>query len=235
MASDESPPTGPLPMGRGLLVVFEGIDGAGKSTQVRRLTEALRMMGIPVRVDREPTDGPIGKRLRASATLGRLPAEEELELFILDRREHVEQFIEPGLRGGEVVILDRYYFSNAAYQGSRGLDWQEILRRNEAFAPAPDLLLWLDVPVEVSGHRIESRGEGGTEFEKKASLARCREIYARIRHPSLRRIDASRTPEDVGRDCVAEMLLLLVRRLVEETRLTAGEKHRWIRRWILAG
>lgn len=222
-------------MGRGLLVVFEGIDGAGKSTQVRLLAEALRRMGVPVRVDREPTDGPHGKRLRASATLGRLPAEEELELFILDRREHVTQFIEPGLCGGEVVILDRYYFSNAAYQGSRGLDWQEILRRNEGFAPAPDLLLWLDVPVEVSGQRIESRGEGGTEFEKKAALARCREIYAQIRHPSLRRIDASRTSDEVARDCFAEMLLLMVGRLVEATGLGAREKQRWLRRWIPVG
>lgn len=221
-------------MGRGLLVVFEGIDGAGKSTQVRRLTDALRVMGIAVRVDREPTDGPHGKRLRASATLGRLPAEEELELFILDRREHVTQFIEPGLREGEVVILDRYYFSNAAYQGSRGLDWGEILRRNEAFAPAPDLLLWLDVPIDVSGHRIESRGEGGTEFEKKASLARCREIYSQIRHPSMRRIDAGRTADEVAKDCLAEVLLLLVTRLVEETGLSAVERCRWIRRWVAA-
>lgn len=233
MASNVSPQSGLLPIGRGLLVVFEGIDGAGKSTQVRRLTEALKAMGVPVRVDREPTDGAHGKRLRASATSGRLPAEEELELFILDRREHVEQFIEPGLRAGEVVILDRYYFSNAAYQGSRGLDWREILRRNEAFAPAPDLLLWLDVPVEVSGHRIESRGEGGTEFEKKASLARCREIYAQIRHPALRRIDASRSADEVARDCVAEMLVLLLGRLVEEAGLSAGEKQQWIRRWVV--
>ena len=223
-----------FPIGRGVLVVFEGIDGAGKSTQVRRLVEKLRSMDIPVRVDREPTDGPHGKRLRASATLGRLAAEEELELFILDRREHVDQFIEPGLRAGEVVILDRYYFSNAAYQGSRGLDWLEILRRNETFAPPPDLLLWLDVPVTVSGDRIQFRGEGGTEFEKQASLVRCREIYSEIRHPSLRRIDAAQAPGEVGEACLAEVLLLLANRLQAEASVSAMDKLMLLRRWTTA-
>ena len=161
-------------------------------------------------------------------------AEEELELFILDRREHVDQFIEPGLRAGEVVILDRYYFSNAAYQGSRGLDWSEILRRNETFAPPPDLLLWLDVPVTVSGDRIQFRGEGGTEFEKQASLVRCREIYSEIRHPSLRRIDAAQAPGEVGEACLAEVLLLLANRLQAEASVSAVDKVMLLRRWMTA-
>jgi len=235
MASNDALPQQRFPLGRGVLVVFEGIDGAGKSTQVRRLADAVRSMDIPVRVDREPTDGPHGRRLRASATAGRLAAKEELELFILDRREHVVQFIEPGLRAGEVVILDRYYFSNAAYQGSRGLDWSEIIHRNEEFAPPPDLLLWLDVPITVSGDRIHSRGEGGTEFEKQASLTRCREIYSEIRHRSLRRIDAARTAEEVGEVCLAEVLLLLTERLQAEVNLSAVEKLGWMRRWVSGG
>jgi dTMP kinase len=221
-------------MGRGILVVFEGIDGAGKSTQVRRLTQTLRGLGVPLRVDREPTDGPHGRRLRASATQGRLTAEEELELFILDRKEHVDGFIEPGLAAGEVVILDRYYFSNAAYQGSRGLDWREILRRNEAFAPAPDVLIWLDLSIDASSERIQVRGEGGTEFEKRSVLERCSEIYAQIQHPALRRIDARRPVDLVARACLAEVQLALVQRLVGESRLDVAELLAWVRRWTLS-
>jgi len=220
-------------MGRGILVVFEGIDGAGKSTQVRRLTQSLRELGVPLRVDREPTDGPHGRRLRASATLGRLTAEEELELFILDRKEHVSGFIEPGLAAGEVVILDRYYFSNAAYQGSRGLDWREILRRNEVFAPAPDVLLLLDLSIDASSERIQSRGEGGTEFEKRGVLERCSEIYAQIRHPALRRVDARQSVELVAQSCLAEVQLALLQRLLSEKRVTAAELMGWVRKWMV--
>jgi dTMP kinase len=220
-------------MGRGILVVFEGIDGAGKSTQVRRLTHSLRELGVPFRVDREPTDGPHGRRLRASATLGRLTAEEELELFILDRKEHVAGFIEPGLAAGEAVILDRYYFSNAAYQGSRGLDWREILRRNECFAPAPDVLLLLDLSIDVSSERIQSRGEGGTEFEKRNVLERCSEIYAQIQHPALRRVDARQSVDLVAQCCLAEVQLALLQRLVPEKHLTAVELMGWVRKWTV--
>lgn len=196
---------------RGVLIVFEGIDGAGKSTQVRRLTEKLRELGFVVRVDREPTDGPHGRRLRASATEGRLSASEELELFIADRREHVSHFIEPGLKAGEVVILDRYYFSNAAYQGSRGLDWEEILRRNEEFAPPPDLLLWLDLAPELSGGRIRGRGNEANEFENLEMLQRCRGIFSRIQHPSLSRIDAG---QEI--DVVTELIFRRVSALLEQ-------------------
>jgi len=196
---------------RGVLVVFEGIDGAGKSTQVKRLTERLRDQGFVVRVDREPTDGPHGRRLRASATSGRLSPAEELELFIADRRDHVTDFILPGLDAGEVVILDRYYFSNAAYQGSRGLDWEEIIRRNEQFAPPPDLLLWLDLPPELSGDRIHGRGNEANEFEKLELLQRCRGIFSRIQHPALCRIDAS-----LGIDAVTGLIFERVSALLEQ-------------------
>ena len=198
-------------LGRGVLIVFEGIDGAGKSTQVTRLTASLRDLGFVVRVDREPTDGPHGRRLRASATEGRLSASEELELFIADRREHVRDFIEPGLKAGEVVILDRYYFSNAAYQGSRGLDWAEILRRNEEFAPPPDLLLWLDLDPELCGGRIQGRGNEANEFEKLELLQRCRGIFSRIQHPSLCRVDAGREI-----DVVTQLILNRVNLLMEQ-------------------
>ena len=117
----------------GFLVVIEGIDGAGKSTQARVLGEQLTARGHRVVLTREPTMGKWGKLLRESAETGRLSIEEEVEMFLKDRREHVEELILPRLREGCVVIVDRYYFSTAAYQGARGVDPQELLRRNEEF------------------------------------------------------------------------------------------------------
>ena len=168
-------------MSQGLFIVIEGIDGTGKSTQSKRLAEWFRSRGREVVLSREPTDGPWGKKLRESATTGRLSAEEELECFLNDRREHVEMSIKPALAEGKVVILDRYYFSTMAYQGARGFDPAEIRRRNEAFAPQPDLLLILDLSVESAHGRIGARGDTANEFEQRDTLSRCREIFLSLR------------------------------------------------------
>ena len=91
----------------GFFVVIEGIDGAGKSTQAKLLGERLTARGQKVVLSREPTMGQWGKRLRESAQTGRLSIEEEVELFLKDRREHVNELILPRLREGCVVIVDR--------------------------------------------------------------------------------------------------------------------------------
>jgi len=161
----------------GLFIVLEGIDGTGKSTQSRQLAEWFREQGREVIASREPTDGPWGAKIRATAATGRLSPEEELDYFLRDRREHVEQLIAPALAAGKVVILDRYYFSTMAYQGSRGVDPVEIRRQNEAFAPVPDLLFILDLDVDTALTRIGGRGDTANEFEKHESLAKCREIF----------------------------------------------------------
>lgn len=126
-------------MGRGFFIVLEGIDGSGKTTQARWLAEALRQKGYEVVLTREPSDGPLGRRLRRylAASPRRLSSELELAWFLADRRDHVETIIRPALEQGKVVISDRYYYSSAAYQGARGLDPEAILRLNEAFAPGP--------------------------------------------------------------------------------------------------
>ena len=188
-------------MSQGLFIVIEGIDGTGKSTQSKRLAEWFRSRGREVVLSREPTDGPWGKKLRESATTGRLSAEEELECFLNDRREHVEMSIKPALAEGNVVILDRYYFSTMAYQGARGFDPSEIRRRNEAFAPQPDLLLILDLSVESAHGRIGARGDTANEFEQRDTLTRCREIFLSLRdEPFACVIDAEPTLNEVTAD-----------------------------------
>jgi len=168
-------------MSKGLFIVIEGIDGTGKSTQAKRLAEWFQSEGREVVLSREPTDGPWGKKLRESASTGRLAPDKELEYFLNDRRQHVEEVISPALTQGKVVILDRYYFSTMAYQGARGFDPQEIRRKNEAFAPAPDLLLLLDLDVDDALKRIGVRGDTANEFEKRGNLERCREIFLSLR------------------------------------------------------
>ncbi len=190
----------------GLFIVIEGIDGTGKSTQARRLAEWFARQGREVVLSREPTDGPWGKKLRESAATGRLSAHDELEYFLNDRREHVDNLIRPALAAGKVVILDRYYFSTMAYQGARGFDVSDIRQRNEAFAPRPDLLLILDLDVESAHARIGVRGDSTNEFEKYENLTRCRQIFLSLRdEPFVRIIPSSGDLDEVTAKVIAEV------------------------------
>lgn len=175
-----------------MFIVLEGIDGTGKSTQTQLLADWFAEQGREVVTSREPTDGPWGRKLRESAATGRLTVEEELDLFLRDRRQHVEELISPALNSGKVVILDRYYFSTMAYQGARGLDIAGIREKNEAFAPFPDHLFILDLDVDLALQRIGARGDIANEFEKRDALAKCREIFLTLTtEPFAHLIDAS--------------------------------------------
>ena len=162
-------------LARGVLIAIEGIDGAGKTTQARAIAEGIqRRWGFPVISTKEPTDGVWGRKIRESARSGRLPPEEEFRFFLEDRRDHVTSLIEPSLARGEVVIVDRYYLSSAAYQGARGLSQQAILEANEKFSPRPDVVFLLEIPVEDAAKRILRReGDEGNLFEERDYLERC--------------------------------------------------------------
>jgi dTMP kinase len=181
----------------GALIVFEGIDGAGKTTQAHRLVEAVRDAGLAAVYSKEPTDGVWGAKIRRSAEAGRMPMEEELRAFLEDRREHVRDVVEPALESGSVVVLDRYYFSNAAYQGARGADVAAIVAENEAFAPQPNLLLFLDVPVDVGLGRVRARGQGVTSFEVADALEKSAAIFRSFDRPYWRRLDGRQPVDDV--------------------------------------
>lgn len=191
----------------GRLIVVEGIDGAGKSTQVKRLAEALRAAGRTVVASREPTDGPWGKKLRASAATGRMSLADELNAFIEDRREHVATLIRPALDRGEDVLLDRYYYSTIAYQGVRGGDVATIRSANEAIAPKPALVLLIDFDPQLALTRIsQSRGEVPNEFEKLDQLQAIRRIFlecAAAEPGIFRVIDGGRDPDAVFADLLA--------------------------------
>lgn len=179
----------------GYLIAIEGIDGSGKTTLAHHVQEKLQARKLPVIRTKEPTTGQWGQILRDSALTGRLSAEEELETFIKDRREHVGKVIAPELQSGKIVIVDRYYFSSMAYQGVRGIDPEEIRRRNEAFAPEPDLLVILDIEPQAGLERIRTRGDRANHFEKTRALARARAIFNGIDKPYLLRLDARQSVE----------------------------------------
>lgn len=181
----------------GRLIVFEGIDGTGKSTHIGHLRKYLEARGVEVVQSFEPTRGQWGRLLRESAATGRLSVEEEVNLFLKDRREHVETLIAPALARGAWVLLDRYYLSMMAYQGARGVDPAAIRAANEEFAPVPDAAVWLDIPVSVALERIGSRGERDA-FETEAGLAACRRVFASIHEPWMLRVDADAPQEEVA-------------------------------------
>jgi dTMP kinase len=117
--------------------------------------------------------------------------EEELELFIEDRRRHVQELIGPQLRAGSVVLTDRYYFSTAAYQGAAGMNVESIFARN-SFAPVPDLVILLTMDPEVSIARIrEGRGEELNDFEQLDQLKKVAAYFARFSDSCIHRIDAA--------------------------------------------
>ncbi len=183
----------------GLLIVFEGIDGTGKSTQISLLEGFLEKQGFQVTTTREPTQGRFGQRIRElyqdrqAAT-----PEQELELFLSDRREHVETLIIPSLEEGRIVLCDRYYLSTAAYQGAAGLDPQRIIEQNH-FAPAPDLAFILEIDAEESINRITiSRGDRLNDFEQLESLKKVDKIFKSLHCPYIRRIDGSQTIDQVS-------------------------------------
>ncbi len=189
-------------MNAGRLIAFEGLDGAGKSTQLRRLAGALRVAGHVVVETREPTDGSFGRRIRAMASSGASVArEEELRWFVEDRREHVAAVIRPGLTGGAIVLTDRYFLSTVAYQGARGFDAARLLAEAEAEFPLPDLALLLDVDPERGLARVASRG-GTAEpaFENSAFLADVAAIFRALERSYVVRIDGRAEPDRVAEE-----------------------------------
>jgi dTMP kinase len=182
----------------GILIAFEGIDGAGKTTQAEILARRLEHDGFDVVRTKEPTSGPWGQRIRDSAAKGRMPPDEELSAFIEDRKQHVSELIRPALERGKIVIIDRYYLSTVAYQGARGHDPAALLVLNESFAPRPDLIVLLEIPVEIGQRRIVSRGDVANFFEVDVELTKAAAIFSAMRPAGLLRLDGQLSIQELG-------------------------------------
>ena len=181
----------------GVLVNLEGIDGCGKSTQSKLLLEKLEGEGEKVIILKEPTKRPHGQKLWDVLHGKRKATNEEiLELFVLDRIQHVEEKIQPALDDGTVILMDRYYYSSMAYQVAGGIDVEDI-RKKHAFAPKPDVVLIFDLPVSVALERVKGHSDAD-EFEKEEHLEKVREAYLDLENdPLVRIVDATGTPEEI--------------------------------------
>lgn len=194
----------------GFLIVFEGTDGTGKSTQLQLLYDALKKEGHSVIATREPTDGKYGQEIRQLyKNRNKYSVEEELELFLADRKEHVHTLLIPALNRGKIVLCDRYFLSTAAYQGAIGFDPETVLSRND-FAPEPDLALLFQVPIDLGLTRITSgRRETPNDFEQAGNLEKVAAIFSTINRPYIRKIDASGSIESVHRLVMEHVTALL--------------------------
>ena len=164
-------------------IVFEGIDGAGKTTQIKRLASHLENLGIKCNITAEPTTYPSGKKIR-EALSGRLAVTplEMAEMFASDREihnTHEDDGINACLENGVTVISDRYYYSSLAYQGA-ALGYEVVARLNldNVSIRRPDLCVFLDLTPERSLERIGARTDVPTEiYENREYLEKTRKMF----------------------------------------------------------
>ncbi len=191
----------------GRFITFEGIDGAGKSSHIEALAEALRRRGDEVVMTREPGGTPLAEALRALFLAHEMDALTEVLLVFAARRDHLRVVIGPAIARGAVVLCDRFTDATFAYQGGgRGFDleWLGELERWVQQGSQPDLTLWFDLPPEVAAcRRAAARSADRLEREDAEFFARVAAGYARrcaAAPDRFVRIDADRPIEQVWAD-----------------------------------
>jgi dTMP kinase len=188
----------------GKLIVLEGIDGSGTTTQARLLCEWLGGRGVAVHLTREPSDGPVGLLIREVLHGSHAPVAGDTMalLFAADRVDHLAREILPVLQRGTHVVTDRYYHSSLAYQAieaDRG--WVEELNRR---ARRPDVTFFLDVPAKEAERRRTAAGRPEERYDRLEAQTRIAENYRRLpeRLPGedYRVLDGSRPVDAVQED-----------------------------------
>ena len=189
----------------GFFITFEGPEGAGKTTQISLLADALQNANRTVTRTREPGGDPVGERVRELLLHGTVGAEAELLLFAAARAQNVQTVVRPALLRGDVVLCDRYTDSTLAYQGAgRNLDAEFIARVNQ-FATSglvPDLTLLLDLPPADGLARQARSEQNRLDREALAFHERVRAAFLAVQQAEPRRIfliDAAQPVPDVAR------------------------------------
>ena len=155
---------------KGFFITFEGIDGSGKSTQIRKLAKFLEDNGFDIIITREPGGSVGGEEIRnllLQGAVDRWSAETEILLFTAARRDHLERIILPALQGGKIVICDRFTDSTRMYQGMRGPKLRDLVDKltKEVINCDPDLTIIIDIDPEISLERAKSRNTAEERFE----------------------------------------------------------------------
>ena len=182
-------------------VVFEGIDGSGKSTQCSLLYDFIKSKNIQAQLLYEPTSGKYGQMIRKFLQdKNPISVEEQIRLFIEDRREDYMLNIKPAIENGITIVMDRYFYSNAAYQGFSKISPQEIIKQNlDQGFPIPDRVYYIDIDPQEAMKRITARsGSGKTElFEKRTFLEGVRENFLSMIDKHFLKVDGSLTEDEI--------------------------------------
>ncbi len=184
----------------GAFIVFEGADGAGKSSLCRRISEELSSRGLETVLTAEPTHEGIGAFIR-SGDAGSISQRTEALLFVADRNDHTEK-IKKMVSEGKVVLCDRYFASTVAYQSAKldgdSSDREWLIEINRQFIAEPDATILLDIDPKVGMNRVGVRGEEISKFERLDFQNQVRENYLRLaKEFGFSVVDASKTQDEV--------------------------------------
>jgi len=164
-------------------IIFEGIDGCGKSTQVKNLAAVMQKKGLPFITTRQPSDGPVGKLMR-TATDGFLPLENETMALLVaaDRYQHVCTEIKPALAAGQYVLCDRYYYSSFAFQGIDPGAFSRVAAYNAQVITRypPDVVFFIDTAPAECIRRITTNRDYGGLYDDEQKLTTIRARYMEI-------------------------------------------------------
>lgn len=205
-------------MRKGMFISFEGIEGSGKSTQVKLLDKALRERGLETLVTREPGGPAVSEAIRATLLnpeYSEMLPETELLLYMASRAQHTGQWILPALSQGKIVLCDRYNDSTIAYQGAaRELDlgFIDLLAKFATFDTCPDLTFLFDLPVETGLKRISGRELDRLELESFSFHQKVREQYLILANKQPSRyivLDAALEADELQRIVLASTLKFL--------------------------
>ncbi|HZX19731.1 MAG TPA: dTMP kinase [archaeon] len=188
-----------------LFIVFEGIDGSGKGTIIKETKSFLLQNGVSQKdifVTAEPTNGFYGKKVREllkTSPKPELNAPQFLDLYVADRKEHIEKELLPALKENKIILCDRYKYSTFVYQALQGIPVEKIKKLHEGM-PVPDLIFILDVPAKTALERISKRKQLDS-FEKKDFLEKVRNGFLSLKEifpeENIHIVDASKSIKEV--------------------------------------
>lgn len=200
-----------------MFISFEGTEGVGKTTLIRRIFETLQAQGHDVVLTREPGGTPMAEQIRglllATDHSESMSHDTELLLIYAARAQHLAHVIVPALEAGKTVLCDRFTDASFAYQyAGRGLSAEKLALLNTQFvSQMPDLTFWLDAPIELGMTRARARGElDRFEQEKAAFFEKVRTGYAQLhqQYPQrIKRLDATQTAEQVFAAAIQHILV----------------------------
>ncbi|HRO09555.1 MAG TPA: dTMP kinase [Saprospiraceae bacterium] len=205
---------------RGKFIAFEGIDGSGKSTQVKKLTAFLRAQGHNIHSTFEPTDSPIGKIIRDIFN-HQMEGDQRViaALFVADRLNHLLNTTDGMLKKieeGYIVITDRYYLSSYAYHSIHGIDLDWVIQANSLSAGLlrPDVHLFIDTDPEQSIDRLIAGRDNIEMYENLSTLKKVQQMYYDVfkkvgSSENIRLINGNRSVDAIFEDVLHQVRLLL--------------------------